>query len=151
MNKNARLLVSALALFLMFIIGLKCGRDEALNAYKNSEHEKLASDVFKTVAHIDMTWNKNVERIYVDFENDVAYYRRLDGKPFYSKGDTVFVYTGEPYEISYVDIQQFRIKPLDKDVVVVGYSGTAITDEDGKQLGYISEIDADGNVTCIWN
>lgn len=151
MKSNVRLLLFTFIIFLAFLAGDYSGKRNASDNFSMLISEQHASDVYKAVAHVDMSWNKDLKRIYVDYENDAAYYIYSDGRDFPNVGDIVTVYTGEQYEITYTDINQFMIKPLESNVVEVGYSGTAIMDKNGNQIGLISELSADGIVRCIWS
>jgi len=107
-----------------------------------------ASDVIKTVSHIDLSANKNLECIYVDSINDISYYRTLDSKDLVSIGDTVYTSKNDSTEVIATDVYGFYVKY--NDVFYPGMSGTVIRNADGEGVGYVSTVLDSDTVYCIW-
>lgn len=118
---------------------------------KESEAKYLAQieNLYKTCAHVDMSMYKNLELAYVDQENDIAYYRYLDDWNFLEQGDTVTTIEGEVCTVVSTDCYGFVIKTPTQ--INQGMSGTALLDESGNQIGYISKRLKTGNIRCIWS
>lgn len=118
---------------------------------KESEARYLAQieNLYKTCAHVDMSMYKNLELAYVDQENDIAYYRYLDDWNFLEQGDTVTTIEGEVCTVVSTDCYGFVIKTPTQ--INQGMSGTALLDESGNQIGYISKRLKTGNIRCIWS
>lgn len=106
------------------------------------------SDLYKTVAHVDLSSIEDLELVYVDNENDVAYYRYIGERNVVNIGDEVLTVYNETCTVTSMDCQGFTIDcPTGIDA---GMSGTAIRDADGVQIGFISKRLSDGTVRCIY-
>lgn len=118
---------------------------------KESEARYLAQieNLYKTCAHVDMSMYKNLELAYVDQENDIAYYRYLDDWHFLEQGDTVTTIEGDTCVVVSTDCYGFVIETPTQ--INQGMSGTALLDENGNQIGYISKRLKTGNIRCIWS
>lgn len=118
---------------------------------KESEARYLAQieNLYKTCAHVDMSMYKNLELAYVDQENDIAYYRYLDDWRFLEQGDTVTTIEGDTCVVVSTDCYGFVIETPTQ--INQGMSGTALLDENGNQIGYISKRLKTGNIRCIWS
>lgn len=106
------------------------------------------SDVVKTVAHVEVH-NDNLELIYKDEINDIAYYRYTGKNKLAKENDILRTCYGDSVKIIYVDIYGFKVKS-DISVIQPGMSGTALEDIDGNTVGYVSTILEDNVVYCIW-
>lgn len=118
---------------------------------KESEARYLAQieNLYKTCAHVDMSMYKNLELAYVDQDNDIAYYRYLDDWHFLEQGDTVTTIEGDTCVVVSTDCYGFVIETPTQ--INQGMSGTALLDENGNQIGYISKRLKTGNIRCIWS
>ena len=118
---------------------------------KESEARYLAQieNLYKTCAHVDMSMYKNLELAYVDQENDIAYYRYLNDWRFLEQGDTVTTIEGDVCTVVSTDYYGFVIETPTQ--INQGMSGTALLDENGNQIGYISKRLKTGNIRCIWS
>lgn len=106
------------------------------------------SDVVKTVAHVEVH-NDNLELIYKDEINDIAYYRYIGKNKLAKENDILRTCYGDSVKIVYADIYGFKVKS-DISVIQPGMSGTALEDVDGNTVGYVSTILEDNVVYCIW-
>ena len=117
----------------------------------NRDNVVLSSptDIVKTVAHVDVN-NSNLELIYKDADNDIAYYRYTGnvGKLVEEK-DILTTCYGDNVEVIYTDIYGFKVKS-DVSVIHPGMSGTALENVNGDTVGYVSTILEDNVVYCIW-
>ena len=104
-------------------------------------------DVFKTVAHVPVD-NEELELIYKNAEDDVAYYRYIGPRDIVSIGDTVLLYDGTEGIVTSTSINGFTVK-LDCQIFQ-GLSGMAILQEE-HQIGYVSTLLDTGEVYCIWS
>ena len=105
-------------------------------------------DLYKTVAHVDLSDVPYLELVYVDSDNDVAYYRYIGERSLINIGDEVLTVYNDTCTVTSTDCQGFTIDcPTGIDA---GMSGTAIRDLDGTQIGFISKRLSDGTVRCIY-
>lgn len=107
------------------------------------------SDLFKTVAHVDLSHRTDLELVYTDIENDIAYYRYIGSKPRVYLNDLVYLNDGSECTITYIDAFGFAFTGDTK--AYQGLSGTAVRDADGNQLGYISRVMNENEIYCIWS
>lgn len=105
------------------------------------------SDIFKTVAHLNIS-NPELELIYTDSVNDVAYYRYVGERNLLKVGDSVTLSNDSVSTVVNVELNGFYLEY--RDNVYVGMSGTPVFDADGNTVGYVSEL-LDNKVYCIWN
>lgn len=106
-------------------------------------------DLYKTVAHIDLSYRDDLQLVYVDNENDLAYYMYLTDKRNLSIGDKVYLNTGIECTVSYIDAYGFAF--TSDAYAYQGLSGTAVRDVKGNQLGYISRTLNEDEIYCIWS
>lgn len=132
--------------FLLYTLGYKKGHEEGLNI--NPNLFKFEDNVFKTVAHIDLSNKEDVQLVYGDVDKDIAYYMYVGDRPWIHLEDTVYFYDGSSSKIAAMDIYGFMVE--DASSVTFGYSGTAVTDDKGNQIGYVSERLPNGLIYCIW-
>lgn len=105
-------------------------------------------DIVKTVAHVSVT-NEDLELIYSNAEQDIAYYRYIGERSLLNIGDSVQLYDGTAGSITSTSINGFTVS---FDIPVVqGLSGMAILTEEGEQVGYVSQLLDNGDVYCIWS
>lgn len=107
------------------------------------------SDILKTVAHVDLSYREDLKQVYVDVENDVAYYIYLNKTRNLSLGDTVYLMDGSECTVTYIDAFGFAFKS--DSTLTQGLSGTAIRNANGVQLGYISKRLNTDEIYCIWS
>ena len=142
-NKNQRRI---LGWVLLFFAGFVLGRYVA-----GTQPIKLAytepQDIFKTVAHVPVD-NAELELIYKNAEDDVAYYRYIGPRELVGIGDTVNLYDGTKGTVTSTSINGFTVE-LDCQVVQ-GLSGMAILQYE-HQVGYVSALLDNGEVYCIWS
>lgn len=131
---------------MLFFAGFLLGRYVAgIQPVKLAYTEPL--DVFKTVAHVPVD-NVELELIYKNAEDDVAYYRYIGPRELVSIGDTVALYDGTEGKVTSTSINGFTV---DLDCPIVqGLSGMAILQEE-HQIGYVSALLENGEVYCIWS
>lgn len=107
------------------------------------------TDIVKTVAHIDVN-NSNLELLYKDVDNDIAYYRYTGNvSKLVEENDILTTCYGDKVEVIYTDIYGFKVKS-DVSVIQPGMSGTALENVNGDTVGYVSTILEDNIVYCIW-
>ncbi len=127
-----------------FILGNYTGNS---NADRYVEFE-IPADVIKTVAHVEVD-NPDLECIFTDSKEDIAYYRYIGNRELINKGDTVYLYDGTEYEVTSTSINGFNMKS--DTPTIMGMSGMAILDKDRNQVGYISSLLQTNEVYCIWS
>lgn len=112
---------------------------------------KLADrpDVFKTVAHLDLSGRDDLELVSKDYENDVAYYRYVQPDRDVVVGDTVYLFDGVEATLASVDAVGFTFTC--EYVLNEGMSGTAILNSSGTQIGCVSRRLDNGSYYAIWN
>lgn len=127
--------------------------NKQLQAYIDSEVTNNAkagkydtSDIIKTVAHITLD-DKLFEQIYVDYDNDIAYYRYIGERDLVKVGDTVTIEDGNTSEVTDVTYPGFLIKA--NNDFHTGNSGMAVFNDKGVIIGYVSSLIND-EVYCIW-
>lgn len=106
-------------------------------------------DLFKTVAHIDLSSRSDLKLVYTDTENDIAYYCWINNKNNIEVGTTVYLYDNTECYVTYTDAYGFGFKGDVK--VLEGLSGTAVRNAEGNQLGYVSRLLNTGEIYCIWS
>ena len=107
-------------------------------------------DLFKTVDHVDLSYRDDLVKVYSDGENDIAYYMYTGERDVLHVGDSVYTPYGEEFTVTSIDCIGFLIKPVnDVTAVQLGFSGMAVLNADGDQLGAISYI-VDESIYCIW-
>lgn len=122
--------------------------EDTIEQRKNDYYlENNYEDVYRTTAHVDMSMYSNLELLYLDKTNDIAYYRYLSDWRFANVGDVVQDIYGDQCKIIATDCYGFVIETSTQ--FTQGMSGTAILCDD-VQIGYISEQLNTGNVRCIW-
>lgn len=122
------------------------------DALKKASDERFLAQIenlYKTCAHVDMSMYENLELAYVDQENDIAYYRYLNDWRFLEQGDTVTTIEGVVCTVVSTDCYGFVMETPTQ--INQGMSGTAVLDESGNQVGYISKRLKTGNIRCIWS
>ena len=137
-----------LALSVSFCHSLGYDRGYADGEKSNPNLFEFEGNIFKTVAHIDMSDYENIELLYSDIENDIAYYVCYDNPCWVVPGDTVYFYEGTASSVIATDIYGFIVENANE--VTFGFSGSAVLSEDGTQIGYVSERLENGNIYCIW-
>lgn len=142
--KQSTILYIVLACFGFYLLGTWSGERNA-DMYVDFE---VPTDVIKTVAHVDVA-NDNLELIYKDISEDIAYYRFIGVRDIATVGDVVHLYDGTEFTITSTSINGFNLDS-GKDVEV-GMSGMAILDKDNNQIGYVSALLPTGEVYCIWS
>lgn len=123
--------------------------EDATNNTYVLEVGKDTNDILKTVAHIDLSKEKDLELLYSNSDTDVAYYRYVGDRKLARVGDTVKNCYGDEVTITYCDVYGFRVS--NSEYFVPGMSGTGIIDSDGNIVGFVSESLDSGEVYCIWN
>ena len=122
--------------------------EDVIEQRKNAHYlENNYEDVYRTTAHVDMSMYNNLELLYLDKTNDIAYYRYLSDWRFANVGDVVQDIYDDQCKIIATDCYGFVIETPGQ--FTQGMSGTAILCGD-VQIGYISEQLNTGNVRCIW-
>lgn len=106
-------------------------------------------DLFKTVAHIDLSDCEFLMEVYKDTDNDVAYYMYVGERDELKVGDKVHLQDGEEFEVTSIDVHGFTLAPIGTLYVDYGYSGYAVMNTDEEQVGVISATDGEF-VYCIW-
>lgn len=106
-------------------------------------------DVFKTVAHLDLSGRDDLELVSKDYENDVAYYRYVQPDRDVVVGDTVYLFDGVEATLASVDAVGFTFTC--EYVLNEGMSGTAILNSNGAQIGCVSRRLDNGSYYAIWN
>lgn len=106
-------------------------------------------DVFKTVAHLDLSGRDDLELVSKDHENDVAYYRYVQPDRDVVVGDTVYLFDGVEATLASVDAVGFTFTC--EYVLNEGMSGTAILNSSGIQIGCVSRRLDNGSYYAIWN
>ena len=128
-------------------LGYSKGEKDGLSYNPNLlEYEE---NLFKTVAHIDMSDRTDLKLIYSDMENDISYYMYTGERSWISEGYPVYFYDGTCGTVCAKDIYGFYVS--DAPEVTFGYSGTAVLNQDGQEIGYVSERLSNGSIYCIWN
>lgn len=107
------------------------------------------SDVFKTVAHLDLSGRDDLELVSKDYENDVAYYRYVQPDRDVVVGDTVYLFDGVEATLASVDAVGFTFTC--ESILNEGMSGTAILNSNGVQIGCVSRRLDNGSYYAIWN
>lgn len=147
---NARRLLSVAFIFL-FVVAVVNSVIQG-NKYYHNETPTVSidksSDLYKTVAHIDMSDVEDLVLVYEDAENDVAYYRYVGDRDIIKEGDTVTTYEGNSAKVIALDVQGFYLEY--SDMFYKGMSGTSIFDSNGNVVGYVSKIVNNERVFCIW-
>ena len=123
--------------------------EDALKKESDARFLAQIENLYKTCAHVDMSMYENLELAYVDQENDIAYYRYLNDWRFLEQGDTVTIIEGDVCTVVSTDCYGFVIETPTQ--INQGMSGTALLDENGNQIGYISKRLKTGNIRCIWS
>lgn len=125
--------------------------DSSAEGVQNVQAQEVlepTQDLYKTVAHVDLSDVPYLELVYVDSDNDVAYYRYIGERSLINIGDEVLTVYNDVCTVTSTDCQGFTIDcPTGIDA---GMSGTAIRDSDGVQIGYVSKRLSDGTVRCIY-
>ena len=101
------------------------------------------------VAHVPNTFD-DMELVYVDYENDIAYYKYVGDKVTPEVGDTLRLYDGTAVTVTSLSDMYFTIKSDDPSVFYTGLSNTPVQWENGTVVGYISTLMDNGQVKCIW-
>lgn len=103
--------------------------------------------VLKTVAHLDLSKREELELMYINTEDDVAFYKVAD--PLYVKpGDTVYTVKGDSVEVLDIDALGFSV-PYDNKFHA-GMSGSSIFNEDGRVVGIVSSFINEQVVYCLF-
>ena len=108
------------------------------------------ADLYKTVSHVDLSNFKDLQLVYDDAENDIAYYMYTGTRRPVKVGDVVTIAGGDKFKITAIDCLSFTMQPVGAMSVTYGYSGMGVKNVDGVQIGCISAIDDDNNIYCIW-
>lgn len=107
------------------------------------------SDIFKTVAHLDLSDRDDLELVSKDYENDVAYYRYTQPDRDVEAGDTVYLFDGVEATLASVDAVGFTFTC--EYIHNEDMSGTAVLNSNGTQIGCISRRLDNGFYYAIWN
>lgn len=142
----ANLLLLAFVVNFCLRLGRSQGYEEGINF--NANLFKFEDNIFKTVAHIDLSSKSDVQLIYSDAEKDVAYYMYTGEREWISAGDIVYFCDGSESVIVSTDVYGFIVE--DVPSVTFGFSGSAVINSRGEQLGYVSERLENGYIYCIW-
>lgn len=134
--------IAALLTVLAGVVLARC--IDAMNASPAEE-----SDVFKTVAHLDLSYRDDLELISKDLANDVAYYRYVQPEYSVEVGDTVYLFDGVEASLTSVDAVGFTFTC--DCILSEGMSGTAVLNVEGTQIGCISRRLDTGAYYAIWN
>lgn len=126
------------------LLGIILGRSMRSEVYLH-----VVDDVYKVVDHVNID-KSDLEMIYRDPENDVAYYRYVGERDLTEVGQTVYLHGGEECSVTSTGAHGFTISSTSVNFVV-GMSGDPILDKDGNQIGYISALLKNGDVYCIWS
>lgn len=110
-----------------------------------ADKDYLATDVIKTVDHVVMP--EDFKQIYSDAENDIAYYIYTGDRGLAKAGDTVLTVNGDKTTIINCTSAGFTVES--PELFVTGMSGSAILNEEGDTIGYVSMI-FDNKVFCVW-
>ena len=103
--------------------------------------------LYKTVGHIKVS-NPDMKLVYLDEDNDVAYYMYIGDNTTLKPGDKVTTVNADTVTVTGCDVYGFYVdKP---ELFTTGMSGTSILDVDGNTVGYVSKIIASKSVYCIW-
>lgn len=152
-----KVLVLSIIVTILLILRVRVFNNRSTDVTKSTEctvdtdvFEKDAPDILKTAAHVDLTDREDLELLYQDVQNDIAYYRKLDKSHSVNTGDTVFDKNDETYKVTGTDVKGFYFKDINENVLP-GMSGTAILNEEGNVIGYISTKINGNIIECIWN
>lgn len=107
------------------------------------------NDIIKTVSHINLEEDNNLELIYKDTDNDIAYYRFRGERDLVNIGDVLTTCYGDKVTITYCDVYGFRVN--NSKYFSPGMSGTGLLNSKGQIVGYVSEMLKNDEVYCIWN
>lgn len=150
MSDGIKLLIVLILIAVFMRIGMSIGYNngysDAVSQLQNQSG--FADNIFKTVAHINLSKIKNLKLIYLDTDSDIAYYMYAGDRDSLTIGETVSFYDGTESHVVSIDVQGFTVGYTDS--VTFGYSGTAVLNSDGVQIGYVSERLANGDIRCIW-
>lgn len=142
--KQGTLFWIVISCFVFFLLGTWSGEKNA-DRYIDFE---VPEDIIKTVAHVDVD-NDNLELIYRDAVEDIAYYRFIGVRDIAQTKDKVHLYDGTTYTITSTSINGFTM--TSNASATVGLSGMAVLDEEDNQIGYVSALLPSGEVYCIWS
>lgn len=136
--------------FLSVIMVFNAGLFYTIKKLQPSEETSVTSDgeYMKTVAHLEVDetlW----ECIFIDYDEDIAYYHYIGDKKLLKAGDTVTNTFGKESSVIDTNANGFRIEYSSE--YVSGMSGQNVYDEEGNPVGIISTIVYDEYVYCIWN
>ena len=124
-----------------FFLGFYIGQQNVSISYEN--------DLIKTVAHINLEDNPNLEKVYEDSHEDIAYYMWVGERPIVKQGDILHTcVTDFDVEVLIADIYGFYFIP--DQPLEPGMSGTLIYDDDMNVIGVISSVLVDGTGYAIW-
>lgn len=141
---NAESIIGAV----IFAIGVFWCASDTLYLKNHDAEVSESVPTLKTVAHLDLSDRDDLELISKDFDNDVAYYRYIQPDRNVSIGDTVYTFDGVGATLTSVDAVGFT---FETESLTAGASGTAILNEAGNQIGYVSRRLENGKYYAIWS
>lgn len=141
------ILVVVLFMFLVALNNLTNNVEQENTEQVDIDTEQV--DLLKTVAHLDLSNRDDLELVAMDATNDVAYYRYIQPDRDVNVGDTVHLYNGIEATLVSVDAIGFTFEC--DEVLEAGMSGTAVLNENGTQIGYISKRLETGVYYGIWS